>query len=149
MLVNNTEYRMDIQLKGTYFDKDTKEAFLYVGLKKDKTKQERTNYKDRFISPSIFQWESENNTTKGSRVGKLLLNTQIVHLFVRKVDEEDNVILPFTYFGTGRFENIRESSVINATNKEEYKTLLFDISLDNEVPEEYRLDFEIPNRIIN
>ena len=149
MLVNNTEYRMDIQLKGTYFDEDTKEAFLYVGLKKDKTKQERTNYKDRFISPSIFQWESENNTTKGSRVGKLLLNTQIVHLFVRKVDEEDNVILPFTYFGTGRFENIRESSVINATNKEEYKTLLFDISLDNEVPEEYRLDFEIPNRIIN
>ena len=59
----NRKYTMDILLKGTYFDTETGDTYVYVGLKKDKAKQERTDYKDKFISPSIFQWESENNVT--------------------------------------------------------------------------------------
>ena len=66
-------------------------------------------------------------------------------MFVRKMDEEDNIVLPFTYFGTGKFTNMRESQVIDKSNGNAYKTLLFDILLDNEVPEEYFIDFEIPN----
>ncbi|MBR1416997.1 MAG: DUF3427 domain-containing protein [Bacilli bacterium] len=141
------KYTMDILLKGTYFDTDTGDTYVYVGLKKDKAKQERTDYKDKFINPSIFQWESENNTTVDNGIGIKLKNTKNVYLFVRKMDDEDNIVLPFTYFGTGKFTNMRESKVIDQKTKAVYKTLLFDIKLDNPVPEEYFVDFEIPNEI--
>src|SRR5574344_816364 len=65
----NKNYSMNIQLKGTYIDEATGNTYIYVGLKKDKSKEIRTNYKDRFISPSIFQWESENNTTASNSIG--------------------------------------------------------------------------------
>lgn len=131
-------------LKGTYFDTSTNDTYIYVGIKKDKTKQERNDYKDKFINKNIFQWESENNTTLDNERGNKLKNTKQVYLFVRKMDKEDNIILPFTYFGTGKLTNVRESQVIDKKTKEINKTLLFDILLDNEVPEEYFIDFEIP-----
>lgn len=140
----NKKYTMDILLKGTYFDTSTNDTYIYVGIKKDKTKQERNDYKDKFISKNIFQWESENNTTLDNERGNKLKNTKQVYLFVRKMDKEDNIILPFTYFGTGKLTNVRESQVIDKKTKEINKTLLFDILLDNEVPEEYFIDFEIP-----
>lgn len=141
----NRKYSMDIQLKGTYFDTNTKETYVYVGLKKDKAKKERTDYKDKFLSPVLFQWESENNTTIDNAVGVKILNTKKVHLFVRKMDSEDNIVLPFTYFGVGHFENIRKSEVIDQKTHVAYSTLLLDIILENPVPEMYHLDFEIPN----
>ena len=141
----NRKYSMDVQLKGTYFDTQTGNTYVYVGLKKDKAKQERTNYKDKFISPTIFQWESENNTTVDNAIGQKIKNTKKLYLFVRKMDDEDNIILPFTYFGTGKFTNLRESKVIDQRTNAIYNTLLFDILLDNTVPEEYFIDFEIPS----
>ena len=132
-------------MKGTKFDKNV--AYVFVGLKKDKTKLERTNYKDKFLSSKIFQWESENNTTINNSTGKKLMNTEVVHLFVRKMDDEDGITLPFTYFGTGRFSNVRESFVeVLSSDKmtSNTPTLLFDIILDKEVPKEYFFDFEIP-----
>lgn len=143
----NRKYTMDILLKGTYFDTETGDTYVYVGLKKDKAKQERTYYKDKFISPSIFQWESENNVTIDNSIGLKLKNTKNIYVFVRKMDDEDNIILPFTYFGTGKFTNMRESHVKDQKTGASYKTLLFDIQLDNTVPEEYFVDFEIPNEI--
>lgn len=140
----NRKYSMDVQLKGTYFDTQTGNTYVYVGLKKDKAKQERTNYKDKFISPTIFQWESENNTTANNSIGQKIKNTNKLYLFVRKMDDEDNIVLPFTYFGTGRFTNMRESKVIDQRTKAVFNTLLFDIILDNTVPEDYFVDFEIP-----
>lgn len=135
-------------LKGTYFDTSTNDTYIYVGIKKDKTKQERNDYKDKFINKNIFQWESENNTTLDNERGNKLKNTKQVYLFVRKMDKEDNIILPFTYFGTGKLTNVRESQVIDKKTKEINKTLLFDILLDNEVPKEYFIDFEIPTEQI-
>ena len=135
-------------LKGTYFDTSTNDTYIYVGIKKDKTKQERNDYKDKFINKNIFQWESENNTTLDNERGNKLKNTKQVYLFVRKMDKEDNIILPYTYFGTGKLTNVRESQVIDKKTKEINKTLLFDILLDNEVPEEYFIDFEIPTEQI-
>ena len=145
VLIQNIDYTMDIQLKGTYISKTSGDAFLFVGLKKDKTKQERTNYKDLFLSPRVFQWESENNTTRDNAVGRKLLAASKAHLFVRKVDEEDGINSPFTYFGTGTLTNARDSVVVNTVTNAENKTLLFDVILDNEVPVEYRVDFEVPN----
>ena len=140
----NRKYSMDVQLKGTYFDTQTGSTYVYVGLKKDKAKQERTNYKDKFISPTVFQWESENNTTANNSIGQKIKNTKKLYLFVRKMDDEDNIVLPFTYFGTGKFTNMRESKVIDQRTKAVFNTLLFDILLDNTVPEDYFVDFEIP-----
>ena len=137
----NQDFKMNIKLKGTYIDKNNI-CYIYVGLKKDKSKQERTNYKDKFISPSIFQWESENDTTIEKNKG--LLNVKEIHLFVRKMDEEDGIDLPFTYFGIGKFSNIRKSVVIEQSTGVKHDTLLFDIVLENEVPKIYQFDFEIP-----
>ena len=55
------------------------------------------------------------------------------------MNSQDGVTLPFTYFGTGKFTNMRE------TKNNEFDTLTFDIVLDNEVSKEYFLDFGIPD----
>ena len=144
MISVNKDFTMNVKLKGTYFDTTTGNTYVYVGLKKDKEKVERTNYKDKFINQNTFQWESENNTTYTNTVGQKILNTKNVYLFVRKADEEDGIILPFTYFGKGKFTNIKESKVINQTDGTVYPTLLMYIELDNKVPDEYCVDFEIP-----
>ena len=140
ILAINQEFKMNIKLKGTYILNDI--CYIYVGLKKDKNKQERTDYKDKFISPFIFQWESENDTTLKKNKG--LLDVKEIHLFVRKMDEEDGIDLPFTYFGKGKFSNCRESEVIEKSSGVKHDTLLFDIILEKEVPSEYWFDFEIP-----
>lgn len=134
-------------MKGTKFDTKTNETYCFVGLKKDKSKEERTNYKDKFLDKYTFQWESENDTTFTNSIGKKILSTKTVHLFIRKVDDEDGVTLPFTYFGTGKFTNVRESYVLSLEvdgTKRKRDTLLLDIILDNEVPDELHFDFEIP-----
>lgn len=127
-------------MQGTKYDTKNKITYVFVGLEKDKVAKGNFDYKDKFLSPSIFQWESVNNTTKDNSEGKKLLATKIVHLFVRKVDEEDGIVLPFTYFGTGKFTNCKD-------NKNDNKpTLMFDIELDHEVDEEYRFDFQVPEK---
>ena len=140
ILAINQEFKMNIKLKGTYILNNV--CYIYVGLKKDKNKQERTDYKDKFISSFIFQWESENDTTLKKNKG--LLDVKEIHLFVRKMDEEDGIDLPFTYFGKGKFSNCRESEVIEKSSEIKHDTLLFDIILEKEVPSEYWFDFEIP-----
>ena len=90
-------------------------------------------------------WESQNDTTIDNARGQKLLKTQKVHLFIRKMDEEDGVVLPFTYFGTGELTNLRKSKIKYSTKESD--TLIFDIKLDNPVPEEYHFDFEIPEDI--
>ena len=138
-------------MKGTKFGSNGI-TYLFVGLKKDKDKQEKTNYKDKFLSSYEFQWESENNTTIDNSVGKKLAYTKIVHLFVRKMDDEDGITLPFTYFGTGKLTNMRESFVTSLQNDgttKDVPTLLYDVVLDNKVPEEYWFDFEIPEEMVS
>lgn len=127
-------------MQGTKYDTKNKITYVFVGLEKDKVAKGNFDYKDKFLSPSIFQWESVNNTTKDNAEGKKLLATRIVHLFVRKVDDEDGIVLPFTYFGTGKFTNCRDSK------NEDKPTLMFDIELDHEVDEEYRFDFQVPEK---
>lgn len=115
-------------------------TYIFVGLKKDE--EGKLNYKDKFLSPQIMQWESKNNTTLDSVEGKKILATKYVYLFVRKVEREDGIVLPFTYFGTAKIKNIRES--FTEENGTRYPTLLCDLRLDNEIPKQYHLDFEVP-----
>jgi hypothetical protein len=138
-------------MKGTEFNESSKETYCYVTLKKDVDKGERLNYKDKFLSSDLFQWESVKDTTSTKGDGRKLLNTKTVHLFIRKIKNEDNITLPFTYFGTGKFINQRDSYTTEVENgvEKQYPTLMFDIELDNAVPEEYWFDYEIPEEIIN
>ena len=72
-----------------------------------------------------------------------LRNSKKVHLFIRKMENEDTVTLPYTYFGLGTFTNERDS--YTEEDGRRHSTLLYDIVLDDKVPEEYHIDFEIPN----
>ena len=131
-----------MSVKGTEFDTTANVTYCYVNLHKDEKIKGGLKFKDKFLSSGNFQWESEKNTTKKNATGKKILNTKVVHLFIRKVKEEDGVTLPFTYFGTGRFNNIRDSFVEEKGKR--IPTLIMDIELDNKVPSDYYLDFNIP-----
>jgi hypothetical protein len=124
--------------KGTYYENNV--AYIFAGLKKDV--EGKLNYKDKFIDSKIFQWESIANVSESEK--NKLETSKKVHLFIRKMENEDSVTLPFTYFGTGIFTNKRNSYTVD-DNGRKHNTLLFDIILDNEVPEVYYTDFEIKN----
>ena len=123
--------------KGTYYEDDI--AYVFAGIKKGE--EGRLNYKDKFINDKVFQWESIANVSESEK--EHLRNSKKVHLFIRKMENEDTVTLPYTYFGLGTFTNERDSYTEEDGRK--HSTLLYDIVLDDKVPEEYHIDFEIPN----
>jgi superfamily II DNA or RNA helicase len=136
------DYRMDqVQLKmlkdpdhnqkGTYFYGD--EAIVFASLKKDASIEERLNYKDKFLDPSVFQWECENNISEKEL--QALRLCKYVHLFVRKVQNEHGIQLPFTYVGEGRFTNERAQS--------KNGTYLYDIPMECALPEYLQYDFGV------
>lgn len=127
---------------------DNGETFFFVGLNKTGEKKTAFDYKDEFLSGKKFQWESVKDTTFDKGDGPKLEKTKVVHLFIRKKDEEDGVRLPFTYFGTGRLENGRNSFVMvkEKDGKEnKHNTIMYDVILDSPVPYEYYFDFDIPD----
>ena len=125
--------------KGTYYEDDI--AYIFAGIKKGE--EGRLNYKDKFINNKIFQWESIANVSESEK--EHLRNSKKVHLFIRKMESEDTVTLPYTYFGLGTFTNERDS--FTEEDGKKHSTLLYDIVLDDEVPEDYYIDFEIPNSV--
>ena len=123
--------------KGTYYEDDI--AYIFAGIKKGE--EGRLNYKDKFINDKVFQWESIANVSESEK--EHLRNSKKVHLFIRKMENEDTVTLPYTYFGLGTFTNERDS--YTEEDGRRHSTLLYDIVLDYKVPEEYHIDFEIPS----
>ena len=76
--------------------------FLLVTLDKGRH-DSKHQYEDRFLSPEVFQWQSQNRTRRDSKHGQLILdhaqqNTQ-VHLFVRHEKAVDGKGAPFVYCG--------------------------------------------------
>lgn len=125
-------------MKGTLIEGD--KGFILAGLKKDASTKERLNYADKFLSPEVFQWESETNCTFDSTMGKKVLAMKEADLFIRKVKVEDGITLPFIYIGKGRLTNPRE----NPHNPG--KTLIFDVILDHPIEVPYRLDLLVPDK---
>lgn len=121
--------------KWTYYDNDI--AYIFAGLKKDD--EWKLNYMDKFINDKIFQWESIADVSESEK--RHLRTSKKVHLFIRKMESEDTVTLPYTYFWLWTFTNERPS--YTTENGVKHPTLLYDIVLDNEVPEVYHVDFEI------
>ncbi|MFA6862017.1 MAG: DUF3427 domain-containing protein [Bacilli bacterium] len=127
-------------MKGTLIMND--HGYVYVGLKKDKSTEERLNYKDKFLSPKIMQWESETGCSFNSGKGQNVLRMKKAGIFVRKVTMEDGITMPFTYVGEGTLTNPRPTNNPG-------QTLLFDIILDKPIEKAYREDLLVPDEVIN
>ena len=134
-------YRMDqVQLKllknpgnimvGTYYYDDY--VVIFASLKKDLEEADKLNYKDKFLQPDLFQWESMTNLPQ-SHLEKLMKST-FAHVFIRKMTTENGLVLPFTYVGKGKMSNPRKTDGDNGT-------YLFDIHMENELPEYLQYDF--------
>lgn len=124
--------------RGSYYEDGI--VYIFAGIKKGE--EGRLNYKDKFINSKIFQWESVANVSEIEK--EHLRSSKKVHLFIRKMESEDGVTLPYTYFGLGTFTNERNS--FTEEDGVKHLTLLYDIVLDNEVPEDYYIDFEISKK---
>ena len=61
----------------------------------------------------------------------------MTHIFVRKVDNEDGIQLPFTYIGAGKMEYIEGSRKPNGAH-------LFQIPMNATAPEDIYFDFRLP-----
>ncbi len=125
--------------KGTYFYGD--EAFVFASLKKDASVKERLRYKNKFIENDLFQWECENDISE--RDLQALRLSKYVHLFIRKKANENGIQQPFIYVGDGHFQNERYQEKNDQPSGKTNHTYLYDISMDQELPEYLQYDFGI------
>lgn len=107
-------------------------AVIFSSLKKDASVEERLKYKDKFLQPNLFQWESMAHLPKSDL--QKLKQSSFAYLFIRKVSCENGIVLPFTYVGKGKLTNCRSTDNGNGT-------YLFDILMDNELPDYLQYDF--------
>ena len=110
-------------------------VYAYVTVLKASSTKEDLKYADGYIDPNTFQWESEAHISEKNLYD--LKNSKGIHIFVRKVDNEDGIQLPFTYIGTGHMEYIEGSKKPNGAH-------LFRISMDTSAPEDIYFDFKLP-----
>ncbi|MBQ3401694.1 MAG: hypothetical protein IJG61_09890, partial [Lachnospiraceae bacterium] len=89
-----------------------------------------------YIDADTFQWETVANVSEQELNG--LKNSRCIHIFVRKVDNEDGIQLPFTYIGSGKMEYIEGSRKPNGAH-------LFRIPMEKTAPEDIYFDFKLPD----
>ncbi len=110
--------------------------FIFVNLHKNANIKESINYKDKFITPGVFQWQSPNSTTQDSEVGQNIVFSYKrginLHLFVRKFEEVEGVTQPFVYLG---------KVVPFSETAEGNKPITIHFALETSVPDELYLDF--------
>lgn len=116
---------------GTYYKGGN--MYIFAGLKKDDSVQEHLNYKDKFLSSDVFQWESIARISEKDEA--LQKSAKKAFVFVRKVDSENGIVLPYTYIGTGKLENPRKNATSNGS-------ILYDIHMDNSLPDDLMEDFK-------
>lgn len=143
------DYRYDqVQIKrcinpgytavGTYYGAEG-DVYIFASIKKDVAEgMEHLNYKDKFLEPSVFQWECKANISDGEL--NKLKTSKYAHLFIRKVESENGITLPFTYVGIGHLDNPRQSQ-----NEERKRTFIFDIHMEEELPDYLQYDFGLTN----
>ena len=130
LLLNNPK---DI-MKGTRIEHDVVYAYVTV-VKSDGTK-EGLKYVDGYIDRNTFQWETIANVSAKELAA--LKASKRMEIFVRKVDNEDGIQLPFTYIGSGKMEYIEGSKKANGAH-------LFRVPMEVEAPEDLYFDFRLPD----
>ncbi len=129
LLLNNPE---DIMLGTKIYDGV---VYIYVTIIKDDSIKETLKYEDGYIDPNTFRWETVANVS--DRELSNLKNSDKVHVFVRKVDNEDGIQLPFTYIGEGKLEYIEGSKKSNGAH-------WFRIPMNSTAPEDIYFDYKLP-----
>jgi len=129
LLLNNPR---DIMLGTKIYDGI---VYAYVTVIKSNSTAEKLKYADGYIDPETFQWETVVNVS--DRELKALKNSRGIHIFVRKVVNEDGIQLPFTYIGMGKMEYIEGSKKSNGAH-------LFRIPMEATAPEDIYFDFKLP-----
>ena len=124
---------------GTYYY-DNK-VIIFSSLKKDASIEERLNYKDKFLEKNIFQWESMADLPNNHL--QLQLNSDYAHVFVRKMADENGIVMPFTYVGKGKMTNPRKQIKYDLKRKRDVVTYLYDIVMENELPDYLQYDFGV------
>lgn len=117
--------------KGTYYKGH--DMYIFAGLKKDASVQEHLKYNDLFLDKSTFQWESVAHISRKEEL-KQERSTR-VFVFVRKVESENGITLPFTFVGNGKLSNSRKNVTPNGS-------ILYDIHLDNPLPDDLMEDLK-------
>jgi superfamily II DNA or RNA helicase len=114
--------------------------FIFVDLHKDQDIKASINYKDQFINPSMFQWESPNTTSPHTGQGERLISHKAqdisMHLFARKFRQVEGAAQPFTYFG--KLDYVSH-------DPKKSKPMQINYALHNEVPPE--LYFELTTKV--
>ncbi len=126
---------------GTYFDDEKKEIYIFSTLDKSGLSEEQAmiNYSDKFLTAKTFQWESKHSLSKVDY--DRLTNYKKAFLFIRKVENEHGMQLPFIYVGTGEM-----SSYVPSPDKK--GALIFNIELSENLPEDLQFDFRVPSLLI-
>ena len=138
----NQDYRMDqVLLKilenprhnqlGTYYKNNN--MYVFAGLKKDANIQEHLKYNDKFLTDDVFHWESIARIS--AKEEELQRKAKNLFLFIRKVDTENGITLPFTYVGTGHLTNKKKGETANGS-------ILYDIKLDKPLDADLMEDFQ-------
>lgn len=109
-------------------------VYAYVTVIKGNSISDSLKYADGYIDPKTFQWESVANIGDKELAG--LKTSKRMELFVRKVDNEDGIQLPFTYIGSGKMELIEGSRKPNGA-------YLFRVPMKEEAPEDIFFDFKL------
>jgi hypothetical protein len=123
---------------GTFYGTEG-DVYIFASIKKDLDEGlEHLNYKDKFLEPNVFQWECKANISDRDLI--LLNSSKYAYLFIRKMESENGITLPFTYVGKGHLENPRKTQ-----NKESKRTFIFDIHMEKELPDYLQYDFGLTN----
>ena len=120
-------------MKGTRIYDGT--AYAYVTVIKGDSINEHLKYMDGYLDADTFQWETVANI-KDKELNELK-NSKKMHIFVRKVESEDGITLPFTYIGSGKMEYIENSRKANGAH-------LFRIPMEVTAPEDIFFDYKLP-----
>ena len=116
-------------MKGTVINDGV--IYAYVTVIKDV--KETLDYDDGYIDEKTFQWESVANVSAGE-LAKLKASREM-HLFVRKIENEDGITLPFTYIGKGRPSYL--------SGPKDNGAHLFRVEMENPAPEDIFFDFKL------
>ena len=110
-------------------------VYVYVTIVKSSGTKDELKYVDGYIDENTFQWETVANIREKELTD--LKDSKKVYVFVRKVENEDGIQLPFTYIGSGKMEHIEGSKKANGAH-------LFRIAMDVTAPEDMYFDFKLP-----
>jgi len=103
----DTDHSTDIR-EGVWFSEDYQTDLFFITLQKtEKHYSPKTMYQDYAISPELFHWETQWNTSEDTPTGQRYINHKEqgtnVLLFVRKQKKERGKTMPYTFLGAADY----------------------------------------------